>query len=333
MQTTFLPSILTFSSLFGSAIAAVSIDHVSIGNPGNAGDTNNFWTPWGQVNYNYAMAKNETTIAQYAEFLNAVAKTDTYGLYNVQMELDQNSSGILRTGSNGSYSYSVIGSGNRPITYVNWSDAARFANWIHNGQPSGAQDASTTEDGAYTLNGSTVGIVAKNPGATVWLPSGNEFYKAAYYDPTKNGGAGGYWNYATRTDDLSNSNAVGVVGAANTFRGYYGATQSNVFNHFQNYLTEVGAYGPGSRSYYGTNDQTGNVREWTSEVSEGSAWGAGGGWSADFIQADNNYVRYQWMAPHHEQDFMGFRLATVPEPSSFLMTALLGTGFFIRRRH
>jgi formylglycine-generating enzyme required for sulfatase activity len=36
----------------------------------------------------------------------------------------------------------------RPVNYVSWGDAARFANWLHNGQPSGAQDLTTTEEGA-----------------------------------------------------------------------------------------------------------------------------------------------------------------------------------------
>jgi hypothetical protein len=47
----------------------------------------------------------------------------------------------------------VIGSPNHPITNVNWGDAARFANRLQNGQPTGAQDATTTEAGVYLLNG------------------------------------------------------------------------------------------------------------------------------------------------------------------------------------
>jgi formylglycine-generating enzyme required for sulfatase activity len=61
---------------------------------------------------------------------------------------------IQQTGSSGSFSYSVAEEyANRPVNYVSWGDAARFANWLHNGQPTGAQDLSTTEDGAYYLNG------------------------------------------------------------------------------------------------------------------------------------------------------------------------------------
>ncbi len=112
-------------------------------------------------------------IAQYTAFLNTVAATDTYSLYNTNMGTDGTIAGISRSGSSGSYSYSVIGSGARPITYVSWSDAARFANWMNNGQGTGS-----TETGAYTLNGASSGVgFTKNPGATWWIPSEDESYK------------------------------------------------------------------------------------------------------------------------------------------------------------
>lgn len=64
-----------------------------------------------------------------------------------------------------------MGSGNRPISYMSWFDAARFTNWLGNGQGSGS-----TETGAYTLSGATSGIFTKNVGATVWIPSEDEWY-------------------------------------------------------------------------------------------------------------------------------------------------------------
>ena len=38
------------------------------------------------------------------------------------------------------------------------------------------------ESGAYTLNGATSGIITANAGAKVYIPSENEWYKAAYYN-------------------------------------------------------------------------------------------------------------------------------------------------------
>ena len=48
----------------------------------------------------------------------------------------------------------MIGDGERPIGAVSWFDAARFANWLHNGGTNGA----STETGAYTLNGASRGL-------------------------------------------------------------------------------------------------------------------------------------------------------------------------------
>ena len=313
------------------AFATVTIDYVPVGNVGNAVDSAT-GSLYGAVAYAYQIARNETTISQYAGFLNAVAKTDTYALYNTSMTDDSNISGISRSGSSGSYVYSVTaGSGNRPITYVSWFDAARFTNWLHNGQPSGAQNASTTEDGAYTLNGATDGLgFSKNAGAKIWIPSEDEWYKAAYYDPNKGGsGVGGYWEQATQSNTIT-SNTVGAAGAANYFDGDYAVTQSESYSGSQNYLTDVGAYGLDSDSAYGTNDQAGNVFEWNDAVIGSSRGLRGGSWgSYSFGLAASNRDGF---APTSKDNLVGFRVASVPEPSAYLLTVLSVSVLLTRRR-
>ena len=175
----------------GATASALTLDIVTIGNPGNPNDplTGGLY---GGVSSTYAIGKYEVTLNQYRDFLAAVAVTDTYGLYNPDMGTDLNSRGITQTGSPGSYAYSVIGDGNRPVTYVSWYDAARFSNWLSNGQPTGLQDAGTTETGSYALTGNT-GLISYNGTGLYRLPSENQWYKAAYYDPTP--GAGGGDNY------------------------------------------------------------------------------------------------------------------------------------------
>jgi formylglycine-generating enzyme required for sulfatase activity len=285
------------------ALEEVVIDQVTVGDAGNAADP---LTGFGAVDYEYKIAKNETTISQYATFLNAVARTDTYALYNTSMT-ESSINGISRSGIPGAYTYTVNpGSGNKPITYVNWFDAARFANWMHNGQPEGAQDASSTETGAYTLNGKTSGIVAKNSGAKVWIPSQDEWYKVAYYDPDKSGaGVGGYWLHANQSDVMT-SNTIGVAGASNhtdladEYAVYTGGTSWGI--------TDVGAYGVNSESAYGTNDQAGNVGEWTDGVEGGTSRVTLGGtwysWDTE-LRASSSFSE----VPTQQNFLYGFRVA------------------------
>ncbi len=167
-----------------SAMATVTIDWVTVGNPGKlaqSSDNRNHsfgaGDGLGNVDYTYQIGQYMVTNTQYAAFLNAAAKSDPYGLYNTQMN-SSTQGGITRSGSDGSYTYTVkAGMGNKPVLFVSWFDAARMANWMHNGQGSGS-----TETGAYTLNGATSGIFNKNVGATVWIPTEDEWFKAAYYN-------------------------------------------------------------------------------------------------------------------------------------------------------
>ncbi len=156
----FFASLTAFCVMFLTTLStayAVTIDWVPVGNAGNAPDPNT-GSLYGAVAYNYSIDKYEVTDSQYAAFLNSVAASDTYGLYNSHMGTPV-TGGITRSGSPGSYSYNAkSGYENLPANYVSWGDAARFANWLQNGQPglggpAVPQDAASTEDGAYTLNG------------------------------------------------------------------------------------------------------------------------------------------------------------------------------------
>jgi len=293
---------------------AVTIDMVRVGNSGNAGDT----TGYGGVGAVYDIGKYEVTIAQYTEFLNAVAATDPYGLYSTDMATYLNVAGISQSGSSGSYTYSVINnggsSGNRPVTFVSWFDAARFANWMQNGQGSGS-----TETGAYTLvAGQTSGVApAKNPGAQFYIPTENEWYKAAYYSPVKGGvGSPGYYTYATRSDAGPGNTIGSGANQANYNNGVFAVTQSATIDPNQNYLTNVGAF-TNSASYYGTFDQSGNVYEWNdltgaADSSRGYRGGDYGG-DATFLQSAQRGT----VDPAYEGLDTGFRLAApVPEPTS-----------------
>ena len=171
---------------------------VPVGNPGNAPDTRYDNIPIGYVGYEYQIGKYEVTAGQYTEFLNAVAKADPNGLYHPSMGSPSVVLGanIKRTGSAPTFSYSVAADwANRPVNWVSYWDAARFANWLHNGQPTGPQDPGTTEGGAYHDVGNQT-LFGRNAGAKFFIPTENEWYKAAYHDQSA-GLAASYFDYPT----------------------------------------------------------------------------------------------------------------------------------------
>ena len=152
------------ADVFNMPGGLTSLQFATVGDPGNVADTmvmtTDQTTGYGAVNYIYQIGKYEVTTAQYCQFLNAVAAADSYGLYSTNMANPASTGpwyhgvgcGILRSGSSGSYTYSVVsGRENYPVNYVPWVSAIRFCNWLQNGQPTGLEGPGTTETGAYAL--------------------------------------------------------------------------------------------------------------------------------------------------------------------------------------
>ena len=301
----------------------INMQYVTVGNPGNAADTAVMWngdktTNYGSVGYTYNIGKYDVTDSQYCTFLNAVDPkgANALGLYWTGSYAEY---GIAcnAAAANGS-KYSVItGYANMPVVYLTYWDVLRFCNWMDNGEKKGS-----TETGAYTLLGesptpSNAAALLENPqhnaGATVWLPSENEWYKAAYYDPTLNSGIGGYWMYATQ----SNSAPGNVVGNSPNQANYrnengYSVTQSSSRSSRQNYLTPVGAF-TSSASYYGTYDQAGDVWNWTSTIilSSQSPVARGGSWQLDVRRLSSSF-RNSVFHPSVAAGLFGFRVAKYP---------------------
>jgi len=324
--------------------ATINIETVPVGNPGNAGKLSGVgaggYNPdriCGAVGYSYNIGKYEVTAGQYTEFLNAVAKTDTYGLYNTQVSSWGGGSQITQTDANGDglWEYSVASDyANRPVNYVSWGDAARFANWLHNGQPTGAQDASTTEDGSYTLNGATTAAhilaVTRKPNATWVIPTEDEWYKAAYH---KNDGVtGNYFDYPTGTDTVPGRDMADVSGNNANYWTDSGPYPIDI-DSGRYYTTVVGEF-QNSDSPYGTFDQGGNVAEWnetwidSGRDSFGSLRGGAFPGTVTLLQAS---VR-DFDSPTAEAVKYGFRVARVPEPASMAILVLGGLGMLVRRR-
>jgi sulfatase modifying factor 1 len=304
---------------------------VTVGNRGNAADTRYETPGYGSLSYTYNIGKYEVTAGQYVAFLNSVAKTDTYGLYNTSMWSDTYGCKIQRSGSSGSYSYSVASDwANRPVNFVSWGDAARFANWLTNGQPTGAQNASTTEDGSYYLNGATsdaalMAVTRKTvaQGGRYYIPTEDEWYKAAYH---KNDGmTDHYFDYPTGSDSVPSNDLLTPDGGNNANFYQDGYTIDSPY-----YRTEVGEF-ESSESPYGTFDQGGNVWELNEAVigsDRGLWWGGSFSHDVYYLRAAN---RSDISFPTNGKADVGFRVSEVPEPATLSLLALGGL-LVLRRR-
>jgi len=301
---------------------AVTIDWVTVGDPGNTADTTGSPNPAGAVADSFQIMKYEWTNSQYTDFLNSVAATDTYFLYNASMGSNA-LGGITQSGASGSYTYATkTNMGDKPVNFVSWFDAARVSNWLMNGGTS----SSSMETGAYTLNNAISGNApAVNPGATFYIPTEDQWYKAAYY---KGGSTNaGYWTYATQSDTVptavtADSTGIGSSGSTGNFANYDRAAGWNGQN---GNVTTVGTNG--GASAYGAFDMSGNLVEWNDLTgSAGSSRGLrGGDWygTASDLSSSGRFTT----DPSGEDDFVGFRLASpvaVPEPSTWVM-GLAGT--------
>lgn len=345
----------------GLPARAVDVDWVTVDGPGNDPDDEVMaccresigLTGFGQVDYVYRIGRTEITNAQYAEFLNAVAGSeladdDPKQLYNARMRFYLNT--ILQNCVGGECTYEVTpGVEDRPVAYIDFFKALRFANWLHNGQRSGPQDETTTEDGAYTLLGSNPLDVARNAGALFALSSEDEWYKAAFYDPELQC----YWDFATGTNDLTSSGTQkcpdgelvpsfgAPPGQPTTVTVNYGCCDSgrncNALAAVCD-TTDVGAY-IFSPSPNGTFDQAGNLNEWTEGVNDDDLGIATRVIRGGVSHRDLNDLKSMSRPPAdpNSQLFngVGFRVTAVPEPAAGRIVALglvLGLSLPRRRR-
>ncbi len=308
---------------FAANARAVTIAWSPVGNPGNAADPAT-GSLYGAVGYSYNIGTYDVTNSQYVEFLNAkdTAGLNTLGLYNSNMSSAVTYGGInFAPGAANGSKYSVIsGDGNHPVNNVTWDDTIRFANWLNNGQGNG-----DTETGAYTLLGDTPtptnGLsITRNAGATVFLPSENEWYKAAYYNPATSS----YFQYPTSSNTTPTASSPTALPNHANFSPSGGGPGN---------LTDVGAYS-GTTSPYGAFDMGGNVFQWNETLTFGSYWGLrGDSFAHDY--SDPLLSSYRGvLSPADEALFVGFRVASVaPEPSTGVLAVIAcGMMWWCRKR-
>jgi formylglycine-generating enzyme len=320
--------VILAASFVGSA-QAVTIATVPVGSPGNAPKTLYMgfsgFLNFGDIPYNYRIGTYDVTNAQYAEFLNAKASAaDPFGLWNTNMDPSNLEGAISRSGS-GPYIYSVKpGYANKPVAFASWYEAVRFVNWLQNGQGNG-----DTESGTYLITGggNNAGTVQVPDAAQrmTWastnsfhwlLPSENEWFKAAYYNPLN----ATYYDFPFQSN--SPPQALAPPGNANSGNLMEFPNLPPAFNYdgTGSYYTDVGAY-PASQSPFGAFDMGGDEWQWNDSAigtSRGQRGGYYGSSSSDTAASSRG-------SRDPSEQAGGFRVASiggVPEPSTGLLAVL-----------
>ncbi len=283
-------AVTAHADTFGSGANTFEIEFVTIGDAGNLPDTTGAPNPAGAVAYDYRIGTYEISEAMI-DAANAITEL---------------------AGDPLDITHDVRGP-NKPATSVSWFEAAEFVNWLNTSKgntPAYKFDA----DGDFQLwepsdTGYDPDNKFRNTQARYFLPSVDEWYKAAYYDPN----ASVYFNYPTGSDSVPD----GIDFAGDT-------TFEAVFfdggvNSQPNDITDVGVISPS-----GTAGQGGNVFEWMEtemDLENNSSSSArrilGGDWISNFphLRALSRASR----DATNEISLLGFRVASIPEPSTLLL--------------
>jgi formylglycine-generating enzyme required for sulfatase activity len=256
----------------------------------------------------------------------AVAYTYQIGKYEVSQEMIEKatSAGGLGITLQNMTSYGGNGA-NRPATGVSWNEAARFVNWLNTSK--GYQAAYN-----FTTSGANANITLWGDGqysgsnqfrhkdAYYFLPSVDEWYKAAYGSPS-----GTWYKYPTGSDTAPTAVASGTLLNTAVYLQSPNAGPADINN-------------AGGLSPYGTMAQGGNVWEWNETALNGNNNSAsenrvlrGGYWINLFSSGLEASTRGH-SDPTDEGLLNGFRVASVPEPSSLSLLLLGGAVFAAARR-
>ena len=214
----------------------------------------------GRVDYEFEMCRFALTNAEWCEFLNSVAvNSDPFGLYNPDM-----ATGVCGGIEKSDSGFAVKpGWERRPVVYIGYYDVMRYCNWLHYGKPNGDCVLGVTEgtrrEGAYDTRRKC--SYHRNRGAKYFIPTDDEWSKAAYFDPTRHGVCK-YWDYPCRTSDVPQNDPT-APHACNYLKDGTMLGEKGPF-----YLAEVDAY-PTSDTYFGCRQMAGNVWEWVEPVRKG----------------------------------------------------------------
>jgi sulfatase modifying factor 1 len=254
------------------------LEFVSIGAPGNptwrgtGAPVNDYAIGRGSVSYAYRIGRYEVTSAQWVEFLNAgldrpsndtLPWIDTPAFWGGARTTPNNPNGFRW---NVSAANAML-----PANGIGWRTAAMYCNWLTNDKRTdraafltGAYDVSTF---GYTPFGTLTDQPTRSPTAKYWIPSLDEWIKAAHYDPNKSGtGQGGYWLFPITKDTPPayappGVQAIGGQGLGQSSAGW----ESSTYPGFNPFAMPLGAY-TNVMSPWGLFDTSGGTSEWTEEI-------------------------------------------------------------------
>ncbi|MFN9347542.1 MAG: SUMF1/EgtB/PvdO family nonheme iron enzyme [Planctomycetota bacterium] len=294
---------------FGSGANQFNMEFVTIGNPGNAADTTGKPNPAGAVGYTYGIGKFEVSEDMITKF-NA----------SQSLQITKDNRGTAK-----------------PATSVSWNEAARVVNWLNTSTGGFAAYKFTTggvnDNIALWTASDTLDYEATNPyrskRATYVLPSYNEWYKAAYYNPTNST----YYDYTNGSNTAPTAVASGTTAGTAVYGRPFAQGPANV--------DQAGGLSP-----YGVMGLGGNVYEWEessfdlANSSGSSSRGIrGGDWDEDSSVLSSS-SRLNFFLPSFELNYIGFRVASlsssappaVPEPSMMVIGTLFGIGGLMAKR-
>jgi formylglycine-generating enzyme len=303
---------------FGTGANAFTMDFVTIGNPNNVADTTGAPNPAGSVAYTYNLGKYEVSRKQ-------IDKANSAGSLGITM-YDMSS-----YGGNGV---------NKPATGINWFEATTYVNWLNTSQ--GYQAAYKFSGGIFQLwsptdAGYNANNQIRNSQAKYVIASSNEWYKGAYGNPN-----GSWSKYPNGSDSAPKRVASGTDPNTAVYAEQNGPAD----------ITSAGGL-----SAYGTMGQGGNVWELNetpydginNPTSEDREY-RGGSWNfyaqyfdsnAEFLASSNEGYPYSLVNGSMEpfdsyfppfEASLGFRVASVPEPSTGLLVVLGLSGLLLKRR-
>jgi formylglycine-generating enzyme required for sulfatase activity len=328
-------SIMTLPVLLGSAALAQDhgFDWVTIGdlsNPAYPGDQYGQNAGRGSIAYEYRIGRYEVTTAQWMEFVNTFS-TQSDELEDFAVPLFWGAvPDPTYDGPGQRYTlYDAIPDADMlPVLGMDWREAAMYCNWLHNG---GISDLSSIEDGAYDTStfhtnpdGTFTDQATHHPDARFWIPTLDEWLKAAHYDPNK-GNGGGWWLYNHGSDQQP---IPGFPGEGETSTGLEWGPEA--------FSIPLGAY-PNTTSPWGLLDVTGGAEEWTEEIKGQAEFrttkGAGVAEAPEFYYLDQAGFEY-WQTPGFRGLLSGLRVASaIPSPGGVgLVPAVCLLAAWRRRR-